>query len=149
MNKFKKYVYKQRNIENIDTYLIYPEYYKEVITLLNLHTFNLTSLDIIKKVNTVELYPALLYIPRFVERYRWQPILCYKNDKNIYHIQYHNNWICRECGTNNGSVIMPLSEADTTYYTFPLPPIPEIFQKIPCKKCGKLLQNHLIMLNND
>ena len=28
MNKLEKYVYKQLNIWRVDTYLIYPEYYK-------------------------------------------------------------------------------------------------------------------------
>lgn len=147
MEEWKKYVYKQLNIWGVDTYLIYPERYKEVVELLNLHSSSLVVLDIVKKIKAIELYPAVVYIPSFAEKYRWMPVLCYTNGQDFFHISYHSGWICRECGANNGSVIMPLSEADTIYYEFPLPQIPEIFHKIKCKKCGKELQNHLILMN--
>ena len=75
------------------------------------------------------------------------PILCYKSDEEFYHVQHHSGRVCRECMTDNGAVIMPMSEADTIYYELPLPPIPEIFHKVNCKKCGKLLQNHLIIVD--
>lgn len=147
MDELQKYVYKQLNIWGVDTYLIYPEYYPEVIKLLNLHSSSLKLLDVVEKAKSLELYPAVVHIPRFAERWRWMPMLCWKNGEEIYHVQWHGGWICRECMTDNGAVIMPMSEADTIYYEFPLPPVPEIFHKMNCKNCGKPLQNHLIMVD--
>ena len=147
LDELKKYIYKELNIDGIDTYLICPEHFSTVAKLLNLHSSSLSLLEIANKVKSVVLYPAVVYIPRFAEKYRWMPVLCYANGQDFFHISYHSGWICRECGANNGSVIMPLSEADTIYYEFPLPEIPKIFHKINCKKCGKELQNHLILLN--
>lgn len=147
MDELQKYVYKQLNIWGVDTYLIYPEYYKTVVDLLNLHISSLELLDIVKRTKSIELYPAVVYIPRHAEKYRWMPLLCYKSGEEFYHIQYHDGWMCRNCWTNNGPVIMPMLEADTTYYKDSFPPIPEIFHKKNCKKCGKTLQNHLIMVD--
>lgn len=149
MNKWKKYVYKQLNIWDVDTYLIYPEHYKEIVELLNLHSSSLAILDIVKKTRTIELYPAVAYVPRFAEKYRWMPVLCYKNGEEFYHVQHHTGWMCRNCWTNNGQVIMPLFEADTIYYRFPFPSVPKEFHKVNCKKCGKPLQNDLIMLEGE
>lgn len=147
MDKWQKYVYKQLNIWDTDTYLIDPEYAPEVIKLLNLHNSNLVLLDIVKQTKSIELYPAVVQIPRFSEKYRWQPLLCYKHGNEYYHIQSHDGWMCRDCWTNNGPVIMPMFEADTAFYGFPLPQIPEVFRKIKCKKCGKPLQNHLVLVD--
>lgn len=147
MDELQKYVYKQLNIWGVDTYLIYPEYYKTVVELLNLHISSLALLDIVKRTKSIELYPAVVYIPRFAEEYKWMPILCYKSGEEFYHVQHHGGWMCRACWTNNGPVIMPMFEADTTYYKYPFPSIPEEFHKVNCKKCGKPLQNHLIMVD--
>lgn len=147
LDEFKKYIYKELNIDGIDTFLIYPEHFPTVAKLLNLHSASLSLLEIVNKVKSVVLYIAVVYIPRFAEKYRWMPVLCYTNGQEFFHISYHSGWICRECGANNGAVIMPLSEADAIYYEFPLPQISEMFHKINCKKCGKELQNHLILLN--
>lgn len=146
MDELKKYVYKQLNIWGMDTYLIYPEHYKEVAELLNLHGSSLAFLDIVKRVKSVELYPAVVHIPKLAEQWQWMPMLCYKDGKQYYHVHYHSGWVCRECGADNGAAIMPMFESDTFYYGFPLPPVPERFHKVNCKKCGKPLQNHLIMV---
>ena len=146
MDELKKYVYKQLNIWGVDTYLIYPEYYKAVVELLNLHSSSLLLLDIVRQTKSIELYPAVTYIPRFAEKYRWMSVLCYKSGKEFYHVHHHGGWMCRNCWTNNGSVIMPLFEADTTYYNYPVPAVPKEFHKVNCKKCGKPLQNNLIMV---
>ncbi len=145
MDRIQKYVYKQLNIGDMETYLIYPEHYRKVLEFLNLYSASWELLDIVENVKAVDLYPALVYIPRLAEKYRWRPILCYRNGDEFHHVHYHSGWMCRECWTNNGPVILPMSEVDNIY-GFPLPPILEVFQKVNCKKCGKTLQNHLIMI---
>lgn len=147
MDEWKKYVYKEQNIDGIDTYLIYPEHYSRVLELLNLCGCSLPVLSALKSVKSVKLYPAVLYIPRFIERFRWSPVLCYYDGQAFYHVQYHGAWRCRKCWANNGPVIMPLQEEESSYYGFPRPPIPEGFRKVNCKKCGNELQRHLIMLD--
>ena len=50
---------------------------------------------------------------------------------------------------------MPFSEFDPyLYYDWvnkvqKWPDIPDIFKKIPCKNCGKLLQNHLVFMETE
>lgn len=147
MDEWKKSVYRKLNIWGMDTYLIYPEYAKAVIDLLNLHSSSLSLLNIVKRTKSIELYLAVVYIPHHAEKYRWIPLLCCKSGDEFYHIQYHSEWMCRNCWTANGTVIMPIFESDTTCYKYPFPPIPEIFRKKNCKKCGKPLQNHLIIVD--
>lgn len=149
MDEWKKYVYKQLNIWGVDTYLIYPKHYEEVTELLNLHSSSLAFLDIVKRVKSIELYTAVVHISRLAEQWQWMPILCYKSGEQYYHVHYHCGWMCRECRADNGAVIMPMFESDTFHYGFPLPPVPEGFNKVNCKKCGKPLQNHLIMVEEE
>lgn len=49
----------------------------QVVELLNLHSSSLVLLDIAKQTTLIELYPIVVCIPRFAEKYRWMPILCY------------------------------------------------------------------------
>ena len=49
----------------------------------------------------------------------------------------------------NKSIVMPMVEADSTIYHHCVnkyPDIPSIFQKVKCPKCGRVLQNHLIII---
>lgn len=92
---------------------------------------------------------AVVYQPKNIEKYRWLPVLCYKNGNEIYHVHFHDGWVCRKCMYNNGPVIMPMVEADASYYSEtekPYPAVPQIFKKVKCKNCGQYLQNHLIGL---
>ena len=61
-------------------------------------------------------------------------------------------WMSRECGQiHHGIIIMPMAEYDSAVYPIgnQLPPVPGMFEKIPCERCGRLLQNHLIILNSE
>lgn len=150
MNDFEKYVYRQLNICGVDTYIIHPGYWNDVINLLNLNRSLCLSIFLTAdSVKTVELYPAVVYQPNYLARFRWMPLLCYRDGENFYHVYYHSGWRCRECWYNNGAVIMPMVEADAIYYRStenPHPPIPQIFRKKACQNCGKMLQNHLIIV---
>ena len=146
INNFKEYIYKHQVIEDIDTYIILPEHYGNVQKILNLgQKVGEMILRTVKHVKKAELYPAIIYNPHFPNP--WFHMLCYRNGENFYHIHFHDGWMCRECGYNNGAVIMPMSESDAIYYAGTekhYPSAPPIFKKIPCKNCGKMLQNHLI-----
>ncbi|MBR6770926.1 MAG: hypothetical protein IKM28_06765 [Lachnospiraceae bacterium] len=148
MKELEKYIDKKLKIWNIDTYLMDAKYTCKVMELLNLHKMALSIWQVAEKVKTVELYPAVIYIPHF-SKDSWIPILCLKNREKFYHVYYHSGWMCRACWSDNGSVIMPMSEADTVYNQFSFSPIPAIFQKVNCKKCGIPLQNHLILVKEE
>lgn len=147
MDELQKYVYKQVNIWRMDTYLIYPEHYKEVVGLLNLHSSSLVLLNIAEQTKSIELYPAVVYIPCFAEKCIWSTMLCYKSGEEFYHVHHHGGWMCRVCRADNGAEIMPMFESETFYYGFLVSPVPEEFHKVNCKKCGKPLQKHLIMVD--
>ena len=153
IKEIEKYVYKQLNISGVDTYIIFSEYYKDVLNILNLPCFIcMRTLEISKRVKSVELYPAVVFVS-FSNTHKnswWFPMLCYKNGEEFYHVDYHGGWICRECWHDNGAVIMPMVDADAIYYRGTenhYPPIAPIFKKVNCKNCGKQLQRHLIMVD--
>ena len=152
ISKIKEYIYKELIIDGVETYIIVPEHYLQVIKQLKSESFLFAGEWILEEVNTiktVELFPAVMYAPRWRFPEHWLPILCYKEGVNFYHVKYHGGWMCRECWHNNGPVIMPQVESERDYYAGtknPNPPIAPIFKKIACKNCGKMLQCHLIML---
>lgn len=146
-----KYIYKQINIWGVETFIIYPEYYKQVIELLNLYPdivkLALSNFESTRSASNIEIYPAVIYC---FDRYF--PVLCYRVGEEFYHVHAHGSWMCRECWHNNGLVIMPLYEAETNYYDIKKIrdfEIPKGFQKINCSKCGKPLQNHLIAVERE
>lgn len=150
ISKIKEYIYKELIIDGLETYIIVPEHYLQVLKQLNSHVDSgKMILGQVNSVKKVEFQPAVMYVPRLPKPYQWWPILCYKEGVNFYHVYYHSGWMCRECWHDNGPVIMPQVEADSICYANiadPKPPIAPIFKKIACKNCGKMLQNHLIML---
>ena len=80
----------------------------------------------------------------------WQPILCYQTENTFSHVYYRDSWMCRECGNIlRAPIIMPLCESEPDFYyetNNRFPAFSPLFQKYPCPKCGRLLQNHLIIL---
>lgn len=144
-------------IDGLQTYVISPAKYSVLIKdneLLNYlkRTENdiLPYIEVAREIGIDKLYFAFAYLPAIVKRFQLLPILCYKNGNQFYHVHYRNTWMCRECKyIMNKPIIMPMVEADITIYHCSenkYPDIPSIFQKVKCPKCGKLLQNHLIIL---
>lgn len=144
-------------IDGLQTYVISPATHNVLVKdnkLLNY--LKSTESDILpyieaaREIGIDKLYLAFINFPAIVKKFQLLPILCYKNGNQFYHVHYRNTWMCRECKhIMNKPIIMPMVEADTTIYHFSenkYPDIPSIFQKVKCPKCGKLLQNHLIIL---
>lgn len=155
-----KYCIKICNINGLDTYIISPQYYDdlladvELLGKLAISIFASTDLiknfiSIAKKVDN-QLLLAFVYYKNYIDKFAWVPLNCYENEKVFYHVHYRDSWLCRECGyLLRANMIMPIDESDPIFYSGtknPYPPIPFIFKKIPCSKCGKLLQNHLLLL---
>lgn len=108
----------------------------------------------------------LLYIPTVCDKYNlrfgilrlktnyktWNiAVLCMLIDGEFHHVFYKENWLCRECRHNNGRVLMPFFESgDSVMLTYiDCWKMPKIFNKMPCKNCGKILQNHIMFLEDD
>lgn len=158
MERLKDYCFNVCMIDSLQTFIISPAKYDAFIKDSNLlndlqitkarYEAVLSYAKIVGEVGTDKLYPAFVYLPFFAERFQWLPLYCYKNKNQFYHVNYRNTWMCRECGNvMNKSILMPMAEADATIYPRDKRPcIPPIFQKMPCPKCGKLLQNHLVII---
>jgi ribosomal protein L37AE/L43A len=110
----------------------------------------LSYIELTREIGIDKIYLAFAKFPTLIERLQWFPILCYKNGNQFYHVHYRSTWMCRECKYRmNKPIIMPMVEVDAIIYHYcenKYPDIPSIFQKVKCPKCGKLLQNHLIIL---
>ena len=104
----------------------------------------------------------LLYIPNVCDNYNlrfgilrlktnykmWNiAVLCMLIDGEFHQVFYKENWLCRECRHNNGRVLMPFFESDPIFINYiKSAKIPNSFNKMPCRNCGKFLQNHIILL---
>lgn len=156
MERLEPYCLKVICIDGLKTYIISPVCCEQLLHDTGLfHDISREPSDIqpfirtAENVKSAELYPAFIYNEAWVERYRYSPLLCYRHGEDFYHVHYHGGWRCRRCGRNNGAVIMPLTEADSAYYgAAGLPPAAPAFIKVPCRKCGALLQNHLIPIED-
>ncbi|MDE6666273.1 MAG: hypothetical protein K2K14_08840, partial [Ruminococcus sp.] len=77
-------------------------------------------------------------------------IPCYKYDGKLYHVSLKNGWVCLECrqpNTFNNITLMPMYESDIDFLPLDvIPEIPPVFKKIPCQKCGKLLNRRFLIV---
>ena len=158
MERLKDYCLNVCMIDGLQTFIISPAKYDAFIKDSNLlndlqitkarYEVVLSYAKIAKEVGADKLYLAFVYLPFFAERFQWLPLYCYKSQNQFYHVSYRNTWMCRECGNvMNKSIFMPMVEADATIYPRDKRAgVSPIFHKIPCPKCGKLLQNHLVII---
>lgn len=157
MNRLNDYCLDLCVIDGLLTYIISPAKYSILLKDNELlKDLERTDNDILPYIETAreigidKLYLAFVKVPFSAKKFQRLPMLCYQNGNQFYHVHYRNTWMCRECKyIMNKPIIMPMAEADTTIYHCSerkYPDIPSIFQKIKCPKCGKLLQNHWIIL---
>lgn len=157
MERLKQYCTDICFIDNLQTYVISPSKLDDILKddgllkyLKKSETDIIPFIKIAREAGTDKIYLAFIYLPAKVEKLRWMPVHCYKNGNQLYHVRYRNSWMCRECGNvMNQPIVMPMAEAEPIIYHFSenrYPDIPSLFQKIKCPKCGKPLQNHLIII---
>lgn len=152
--ELKKYLLFHSVIDGLETYIIKSEklcYFKKDKQLLeNLfhgYNINFTFIENINKNKDTQLFFAIIHNKK-VKLAPWLPVLCLKKDKQYFHVNYKENWLCRECQFDVGRVLLSLSECDRCYYIGKdIPDIPNIFRNRRCPQCGHLLQGHLIMLD--
>lgn len=158
MGHLKEYCLAICCIDGIDTYIISPEHYSFFIddqALLEdlipswAKNWVIYFVQAAKKFDA--LYVALGHHKNGVGlSLEWEPVLCYKKGNTFFHVKYFESWMCRECGyIFCAPIIIPMCEADPDFYYETenrFPDIPPFFQKLPCPKCNRLLQNHFIVL---
>lgn len=148
-------------INGLDTYIISPLYYdllaadedfRKDLSELSIYPYD-AFLGLLQtaRENAGILYLALADHKSRKGRYEWEPVLCYKNENTFYHVSYRSSWKCRDCGyILYAPVIRPMVEVDSGFYfgtERKYPDIPPLFQKVPCPKCGHLLQCHLHIMD--
>ncbi len=144
-------------IDGLQTFIISPSKFDDLLKDNDLLKYMKKSyIDIVYFVNaantvaTNTIYLAFVKLPTKAESFQWIPLHCYKSENQFFHVHYRNTWMCRECKSiMNKPIIMPMVETDTAIYHWcenKYPDIPLIFQKVKCPKCGRLLQNHLIII---
>lgn len=144
-------------IDGLQTFIISPSKFDRILNDNKLLEYLKKSdraiapfINTAKLVGTDKMYLAFVKLPTKVETFQWLPLHCYKNGNQFYHVHYRDTWICRECkNIMNKPIIMPMAEADATIYHWcanKYPDTPLIFQKVKCPNCGRLLQNHLMII---
>ena len=160
MNLLHEYCINELVIDGLKTFIISPEHYEDLLhdgKLLERLSISDVIKDFIpgmmeyaKQISEIKIYFAFVQHENYAKRFMWEPVNVCKFGDDFYHIFIRNSWLCRECGHNHlGKIIMPMFEADGVFLdmrNIKTTVIPAIFNKIPCEKCGKLLQNHLLMI---
>ena len=159
MKLLQKYCANELVIDGLKTYIISPEHYENLLhdTML-LEQLSISDvgkkfiprlIEYTKQISEIKIYFA------FVQHENrkiciWEPVNVCKYENEYYHVFIRDSWLCRECGhIHLGKIIMPILEADGVFLdgrNIMTSDIPTIFNKIPCEKCGKLLQNHLLII---
>lgn len=160
MNLLQEYCASELVIDGLKTYVISPEHYEKLLHDTKLleqlgisgtgKEFISRCIEYTKQISEIKIYFAFVQHENRVKRFMWEPVNVCKFGNDFYHIFIRSNWLCRECGHNHlGKIIMPMFEADSVFLdmrNIRTAVIPAIFNKVPCEKCGKLLQNHLLII---
>lgn len=157
MKKLSEYCLQICCINGLDTYIISPQSCNELMNntelldKMHIRRERISAYaDMTAKCGTDRLYTAFVIHKNYAERFQWEIVNCLRNDDGFFHVFYRDSWKCRECGNiMYAPVLMPMDEADATFYSGMLnrcPPVPDFFKKVPCPSCGRLMQNHLLLL---
>lgn len=151
----KKYRIELLRIDSAETHIIDPYSMDALVDdrqLLDKMKIQRKSImryiDVINSVREIKLFLGLMYTVKFKTE-RCIPVLCMRWNNRYYHVYYKEGWQCMHCGHNVGRVLMPFSESGDiviTHTSHEISPEVNLFQKINCPKCGRLLQNHLMLL---
>lgn len=145
-------MYKEIWIDGILTYLFHPEDLDELLEdscktedFTDCILWHKKHLSEIAQIEEVKLYPAACHVEKIN---RWLPVYCLEWEGSYYHVGFNAQWKCRDCDTENGPVLLHQTEVySDVYIGREWPQMPTIFKKVPCKKCGHLLQGHLFKFN--
>ena len=159
MKSLQEYCINELIIDGLKTYIISPEHYEKLLHDTKLleqlgisdtgRKFIFERIEYAKQISEVKIHFA------FVQHKNrkictWEPVNVCEYENVFYHVFIRDSWLCRECGHNYlGKIIMPMSEADGVFLdvrNIIKSDIPVIFKKISCENCGRLLQNHMLII---
>lgn len=158
MKKLQEYCASVLRIDGLKTYILSSEHYERILHDQELFE-QLDMSDVAQKTisrlighakQICDIKIQLAFVQHESRKVCvWEPVNVCEYGNHFYHVFIADRWICRECGHDHfGKIIMPMFEADGVFLDTRnnrKPDIPAIFHKTPCKKCGKLLQNHLFI----
>ena len=169
MQQLEPYCMEMRCINDLDTYIISPQYYEKLLSdtdLMKLLWWNKdqhgqhhlppdwqeerikSMMEVSRRVDS--LYFAVVRHKGRPERFVWKSVHCYHQEDTFYHVMYRESWRCIDCGYwLEAPLIMPMVESDALFYCGTenrWPDTPPIFQKVQCPNCGMMLNNHLMLL---
>ncbi|MDE6426518.1 MAG: hypothetical protein K2K89_10355 [Ruminococcus sp.] len=148
----KKYCEKEYIIDGVKTYIIPEKHYDRLyhdIEILDMiiKKLYLSFINYIKEINIPELYLSIVPLSKYAI---YMFVYCYEYDEKLYHVSLKTGWVCLECrqpNTFDGIYAMPMYEDDHTFLPLDVTPeIPPIFKKIPCQKCGKMLNRRFFKI---
>ena len=160
MESLQKYCMNKIIIDGLKTYIVPFEYYENIQHDTELLEELGINNDIIRNaislmIKNTKLNHKIKIHLAFVRHenrkiHIWEPVNVYEHENHFYHVSVGRAWLCRKCQhVHMGNIIMPMAEADTIFLerqylnSFV---VPDIFKKIPCEKCGNLLQRHLLII---
>lgn len=143
-----RYCTQEHIIDGIRTYIIPPEYYDDIyrdteVSDISAKDLLLSHIDFYRRTPVDKLYLSAVYLLR---KKMYISADCYEYDGKLYHVAVKSGWVCLECrkpNTFDGWCAMPQYEDDAD---FPICEVPPIFQKIPCRYCGKPLNRRFLKL---
>ena len=154
MEQLKRYCTKIKSINGKMTYIVDPMLLEDILADAELFVLLGIPSDFVRhKIKEAKAEPQKIFLA-FVqhshvkmEKYRWEPVHCYKDGEDYYHVYIRDSWLCRECQQMNyGKFLQPAGEHDPLFYSGAENQYPRasVFKKRRCRHCGKNLQIHFI-----
>ena len=160
MSSLHEYCINELVIDGLKTYIISPEHYEnllhdtkllEQLSISNIRKeFIPEMIEYAKQISEIRIYLAFVQHENWEKRFMWEPVNVCKFGNDFYHIYIRENWRCIDCGHNHtGKIIMPMFEAEGVFLDrkkVRTAKILAIFNKLSCEACGRLLQNHMLII---
>lgn len=159
LEAFIKYHAKELIIDGLKTYIISPEYYESILNDEDLFeklgicgTFKDMVPVLIGNAGQISSPDVGFAFVRHENRKKfiWEATNVCEYNGHYYHVSIGNGWMCRKCGyVHKEMMIMPKAESEPSFLEMKYLSafeVPDIFRKLPCKKCGNILQNHLLII---
>jgi hypothetical protein len=154
-----KYHAKELIIDGLKTYIISPEYYEtilndeELFEKLNIYgAFKEIIPVLIENAEHISSPTVVFALVRHENRKKfiWEATNVCEYNGHYYHVSVGSGWMCRKCGyVHKERMIMSKAELDPCFLEMEYLAafeIPDIFKRLPCRNCGNILQNHLLII---
>lgn len=155
---FEQYSEQKAVVNGILTYVLdsacFPQIYGSLEVFSGLeHSKSLmeqadAAIEVIRRNPDIPLKLAIVKF-HWRKKFSWEITLIYWKNQELYHVSFHESWLCTSCGHKTGRALLlkglddPLFRADAKQQK---QEIPSLFQNARCPRCGGWLQNYLYLL---